>query len=68
MKNRITELRKTQKITQDELAKALKVSRQTVFCIENDKYEPSLPLAFKIAHHFGLRIEEVFEYQPEENA
>lgn len=65
MKNRIVELRKTRKLTQDDLAKALNVSRQTVFCIENNKYEPSLPLAFKIAHFFQLKIEEIFEFHPD---
>lgn len=65
MKNRITELRKARALAQGELAEALGVSRQTVHCIETDKYDPSLPLAFKISRFFGLRIEDVFEYPDE---
>ena len=49
-------------ITQEELANALNVTRQTIIAIENGKYDPSLTLAFKISKHFGKRIEELFEY------
>ena len=49
--------------SQDALAQRLGVSRQTVNAIENDKYDPMLPLAFKIARLFGKRIENVFVYE-----
>ena len=61
MKNCLRMLRKERGISQAELGKALRVSRQTVISIENGKYDPSLPLAFKIAGYFALRIEDVFE-------
>lgn len=64
MKNKIKVLRVIHGITQDDLAKALEVSRQTVQAIENDKYLPTLTLGFKIARFFGKTIEEVF--QPED--
>lgn len=63
MKNRIRELRDSLNMSQTELARRLEVSRQTVHAIENDKYDPMLPLAFKVAKLFGKTIEEVF--QPE---
>ena len=63
MKNRIRELRERKGISQEELAGMLGVSRQTVNAIENDKYDPMLPLAFKIALTFETTIEDVF--QPE---
>ena len=47
-------------ITQEELAEALDVSRQTIISIENGKYDPSLKLAFKISNYFGKSIEEIF--------
>lgn len=65
MKNRLRILRAEREWSQGQLAKELGVSRQTVNSIENGKYDPSLPLAFKIAAVFGLTIEEIFE--PEEN-
>ena len=52
-------------LTQEEMADALKVTRQTIVSIENGKYDPSLPLAFKIAALFNVRIEDVFEYDAE---
>lgn len=55
------DLRQQHNWSQAELAERLKVSRQTVNAIETDKYDPSLPLAFKIAKLFRLPIEEVFE-------
>lgn len=60
MRNRIAELRAERELTQQDLADALGVSRQTVNSIEKNRWDPSLPLAFDIAHHFGLTIEEVF--------
>lgn len=61
MKNRLKLLRAERGLTQAELAERLGVSRQTVHAIEAEKYDPSLPLAFKIARLFERRIEEVFE-------
>jgi putative transcriptional regulator len=60
MTNRLRVLRAEREWSQAELAERLEVSRQTVNAVENGKYDPSLPLAFKIARLFGLRIEEVF--------
>jgi putative transcriptional regulator len=60
MKNRLRDLRAQRGWSQAELAEKLNVSRQTVNAIETEKYDPSLPLAFKIADVFGLRIEEIF--------
>ncbi|MFW6299995.1 MAG: helix-turn-helix transcriptional regulator [Oceanicaulis sp.] len=61
MKNVIRQLRAERGWSQAALAERLDVSRQTVISIETGKYDPSLPLAFKIARTFGLRIEEVFD-------
>lgn len=61
MKNRIKVLRAEFDLTQADLAEHLEVSRQTVNAIETEKYDPSLPLAFKIAHLFGRHIEDIFE-------
>lgn len=61
MKNRLKVLRAERDWTQADLANALEVSRQTVNAIETGKYDPSLPLAFKIARLFEKRIEEIFE-------
>ena len=60
MKNRIRVLRAERNWTQADLAAQLCVSRNSVNAIENGKYDPSLPLAFRIADVFGLRIEEIF--------
>lgn len=60
MKNLLEQLRKERKISQEELAQALEVSRQTVSSIENGRYNPSILLAFKIARYFGRSIEEIF--------
>ena len=65
MKNRLRELRAEKNWSQGELAERLDVSRQTVNAIETEKYDPSLPLAFKIAKLFKRRIEDVFEADPE---
>ncbi|MBI2952246.1 helix-turn-helix transcriptional regulator [bacterium] len=61
MKNRLRVLRAEQDWSQEELAERLDVSRQTVHAIEREKYDPSLPLAFKIARLFGRSIEEIFD-------
>jgi putative transcriptional regulator len=61
MKNRLRELRAKRGWSQAELADRLEVSRQSVNAIETGKYDPSLPLAFRIARLFGQRIEEIFE-------
>ena len=60
MNNRLRELRDAWAWSQGELAERLEVSRQTVNALETGKYDPSLPLAFRIARLFGLRIEDVF--------
>lgn len=60
MKNKLRELRARHRMTQDDLAQAVKVSRQTINAIENEKYGPSLPLAFSLARVFKCRIEELF--------
>ena len=65
MKNRLEELRRARGINQEELAKALRVSRQTIGSLENGRYNPSITLAFKIARYFGLSIEEIFIYEEE---
>ncbi len=62
MENKLEELRKRLGMNQEELAKALKVSRQTVSSIETGKYNPSLELAFAISDFFGKQIEEIFIY------
>ena len=64
MKNKLRELRADRKWSQEKLAKLAGVSRQTINAIENQKYDPSLPLAFTIARLFELKIEDIFE--PEE--
>lgn len=61
MKNRLKELRAEKNWSQGELADRLEVSRQTINAIETEKYDPSLPLAFKIAKLFKQPIEEIFE-------
>ncbi len=61
MKNSLRDLRHRQGWSQADLADRLQVSRQTVNAIETEKYDPSLPLAFKIARLFRIAIEEVFE-------
>ena len=66
MKNRIVEIRQERGIRQDELAKALGVSRQTISSLENGRYDPSILLAHKIAKLFGMSIEEVFLFEEEE--
>jgi putative transcriptional regulator len=60
MKNRLRVLRAERDWSQADLAKRLEVSRQSVNAIETGKFDPSLPLAFKLARLFGMRIEEIF--------
>ena len=67
MKNRLKVLRAERNWTQAQLADALDVSRQTVNAIETGKFDPSLPLAFRAARLFGLRIEEIFHVEAERN-
>ena len=62
MKNRIKELRKANKLSQSELADIVGTTRQTITSIEVEKYTASLVLAYKLAHYFGLTIEEVFDF------
>ncbi len=66
MLTRIQELRKERKITQNELADAVNVTRQTVISLENGRYKASLVLAHKIAQFFGVTIEEVFIFDQED--
>ena len=66
MKNHIRELRKSRRISQEELAQAVGTTRQTITSIENGKYTASLPLAYKIARYFGRIIEEVFDFSETE--
>lgn len=61
MRNRLKTLRTERDWTQAELAERLDVSRQTVNAIEKEKFDPSLPVAFRIARLFDLRIEEIFD-------
>ncbi|MCR1960474.1 transcriptional regulator [Thomasclavelia cocleata] len=67
MKTRIPELRKARKISQEELARSVGVTRQTITSIEVGKYTASLVLAYKIAKYFDLMIEEVFDFEEEFN-
>lgn len=65
MKTRIPELRKEKKLSQAELADIFGVTRQTITSIETEKYIASLPLAYKIAKYFNLKIEDVFYLEEE---
>jgi len=67
MKNRLEELRRARGIRQEELAQALRVSRQTIGSLENGRYNPSILLAFRVADFFGLAIEDIFIYEGEES-
>lgn len=67
MRNRVREQRGRIGLTQAELAAALDVSRQTVISIENGRYLPSLPLAFRLAGVFGVPLEELFQLTDEED-
>jgi putative transcriptional regulator len=64
LRNTIRDLRAAHSMTQQELADLIEVTRQTVNAIEGDKYSPSLEVAFRIAHVFGVPLEQVFQYDP----
>ena len=66
MKNRIEEIRQARGVNQEELAKALGVSRQTISSLENGRYNPSIELAYKLSKYFGMTIEEVFIFEEAE--
>ena len=66
MKNRIEEIRKEKGIRQEEFAKFIGVSRQTISSLENGRYNPSITLAYKIAIFFNTTIEEVFIFEEED--
>ncbi|MDT8346680.1 MAG: helix-turn-helix transcriptional regulator [Flavobacteriaceae bacterium] len=65
MKNKLKVLRAEMNLTQQDLAEALEVSRQTINAIEKEKFSPSLVLAFKISKYFKQDIEEIFDYEGE---
>lgn len=65
MKNRIEEIRSQRGIRQEDFAKAMGVSRQTISSLENGRYNPSILLAYKIAKYFDMTIEEVFLFEEE---
>lgn len=65
MKNRIEEIRTERGIRQEDFAKLMGVSRQTISSLETGKYNPSIMLAYKIARYFGMTIEEVFIFEEE---
>jgi len=67
MKNRIETIRKERGIRQDEFAKLMGVSRQTISSLETGRYNPSIYLAYKIAKYFELTIEDVFIFDEEES-
>ena len=67
MKNKLKVYRAMHDLTQEQLADKIGVSRQTVIAIENDKYLPSLGLAFKIARLFKVTIEDIFSYEVGDN-
>jgi putative transcriptional regulator len=65
MKNHIKELREGRNLTQEDLAKSLQTSRQTIISLEKGKYNPSIMLAYKISKVFNKKIEEVFIFEEE---
>ena len=65
MKNRIEEIRNSRGILQEELARTMGVSSQTISSLENGRYNPSIMLAYRIAKYFGMTIEEVFIFEEE---
>lgn len=67
VKNKLKVYRAMHELTQEQLADKLEVSRQTIIAIESDKYLPSLGLAFRIAHLFKTKIEDIFIYNPKED-
>ena len=66
MKNYLETMRKARSVSQEELANALEVSRQTIISLEKGRYNPSLTLAFKLARYFGVTIEELFVFDEED--
>lgn len=66
MKNKLEEIRKQRELSQEDLAKALEVSRQTIGSLENGRYNPSIILAFKIAKYFNMNIEDIFIYEEDD--
>lgn len=66
MKNHLEEFRKQHNLTQEELADQMEVSRQTIHSLEKGRYNPSILLAFKLAHYFHVAIEDLFIYEEEE--
>ena len=66
MKNKIEQMRKERGIRQEEFAKFIGVSRQTISSLENGRYNPSITLAYKIAKFFNMTIEEVFIFEEED--
>ena len=67
MKNRLKVYRAMHNLTQEQLADKLEVSRQTIIAIESDKYLPSLPLAFRMAKLFKVKIEDIFKYDKDDD-
>ena len=65
MKNRIEQIRKERGIRQEEFAKSMGVSRQTISSLENGRYNPSIMLAYKIAKYFEMTIEDIFIFEEE---
>ncbi len=65
MKNHIEEIRNERGIRQEDFAKLMGVSRQTISSLENGRYNPSILLAYKIAKYFGMKIEDVFIFEEE---
>ena len=63
MRNRIEIIRKERGILQDEMARVMGVSRQTISSLENGRYNPSITLAYKIAKYFGMSIEQIFIFE-----
>ena len=66
LKNKIENIRKEKNIRQEDFAKAMGVSRQTISSLENGRYNPSILLAYKIAKYFEMTIEEVFLFEEED--
>ena len=67
MKNRLEEIRRERGIKQEELAEAMKVSRQTISSLENGRYNPSVILAIKLARYFEMKVEDIFIYEEEQD-
>lgn len=63
MKNRVRELRSAAGLRQEDLAERVEVSRQTIISIENERYNPSLELAWRLSRAFGVSIEQLFDFE-----